>query len=510
MSVSNSDDKPVRLSLRVAGEVAWKSIKVRLSRSLVTVSSVVLAVAFLLNVLGGDIASRAVFVHYEADSRPARQGAVLQNALKRRRPATELMRLYSVAPDLRLGADTMTAWMGEMGIAEPASPELTYVAMAHELATWVETLKATDRFKALENRPLIDWLLDLDSEPEIDTFMERSRTFRGVRLPFEREQLVAMANEMPVIAALTEDLRRAERERLDRLSGLEDRSQLLVTLRESGNADAAYTTLLPLDQLIGGLASQIINAPVTNAGLVDGDLERLRHQLRIDDIKARTQRAIEATNEAEVREASREQRDPRVPLTLAQLADQQLPDDDRAGALEQRLSDSINAEERSELMASFAQSERNQVLGQTFRDMGYNPNASGGRSFWLLVLSLLVCVVGIVNSMMMAVTERFREIATMKCLGAMDSFILKAFLIESGSVGLIGSLVGVVLGVVIVLLQATVRFGGPFWSAFPFVALLAAAGIALVCGLILTIAGALLPAYKAARMHPIEAMRLEA
>ena len=42
------------------------------------------------------------------------------------------------------------------------------------------------------------------------------------------------------------------------------------------------------------------------------------------------------------------------------------------------------------------------------------------KDIWLIVMSLIVCVVGIANSMLMAVTERFREIGTMKCLGALD------------------------------------------------------------------------------------------
>ena len=40
---------------------------------------------------------------------------------------------------------------------------------------------------------------------------------------------------------------------------------------------------------------------------------------------------------------------------------------------------------------------------------------------WLIIMSLIVCVVGIANSMLMAVTERFQEIGTMKCLGALGS-----------------------------------------------------------------------------------------
>ncbi len=52
------------------------------------------------------------------------------------------------------------------------------------------------------------------------------------------------------------------------------------------------------------------------------------------------------------------------------------------------------------------------------------------RMIWLVVMSLLVCTVGITNSMLMAVTERFKEIGTMKCLGALDSFVVLLFLLE--------------------------------------------------------------------------------
>jgi len=98
----------------------------------------------------------------------------------------------------------------------------------------------------------------------------------------------------------------------------------------------------------------------------------------------------------------------------------------------------------------------------------------------------------------------------MKCLGAMDGFILRAFLIESGSVGLVGAIAGAIVGLMIVLAQASYRFGASFWSAVPVGDLALASLAALACGIVLTITGALLPAWKAARMHPIEAMRLEA
>src|SRR5713101_3030252 len=68
------------------------------------------------------------------------------------------------------------------------------------------------------------------------------------------------------------------------------------------------------------------------------------------------------------------------------------------------------------------------------------------RQVWLVTLSLVVCTVGIANSMLMSVTERFKEIGTMKCLGAMDGFIVKLFLLEAGFLGVLASVLGWIVG----------------------------------------------------------------
>ena len=78
---------------------------------------------------------------------------------------------------------------------------------------------------------------------------------------------------------------------------------------------------------------------------------------------------------------------------------------------------------------------------------------------WLISLSLLVCVVGIANAMLMSVTERFREIGTMKCLGAEDGLVIRLFLIESALVGSVGALGGIALGVLVALAAGIAQFG---------------------------------------------------
>jgi len=129
------------------------------------------------------------------------------------------------------------------------------------------------------------------------------------------------------------------------------------------------------------------------------------------------------------------------------------------------------------------------------------------KQMWLIGLSLLVCVVGIANAMLMSVTERFREIGTMKCLGALDSFIVKLFLLESTFQGVAGTAAGIAIGFLLTLGLALLDYGGFVIDYFPAAGIVQSALYALVAGTVLSLICALIPAYRAAKMEPVEAMR---
>src|SRR5207237_220625 len=131
------------------------------------------------------------------------------------------------------------------------------------------------------------------------------------------------------------------------------------------------------------------------------------------------------------------------------------------------------------------------------------------QSRWVVGLALMVAFVGILNAMLMSVTERFREIGTMKCLGALDTFIVKLFVIESLFQGVVGTVIGVVAGVILSLAGTASSYGTAAFHNFPFSRVLLDLLLCVLIGVGLTVAGAVYPAWQAARMQPVEAMRVE-
>ena len=128
---------------------------------------------------------------------------------------------------------------------------------------------------------------------------------------------------------------------------------------------------------------------------------------------------------------------------------------------------------------------------------------------WLIIMSLIVCVVGITNAMLMSVTERFREIGTMKCLGALDHFVVILFLLESGFQGFAGALIGALIGLIASLLMSFANFGLDMFMDFPLLRIFLWLLGGCFLGMVLAVLGAAFPAWSAAKLPPAEAMRTD-
>lgn len=128
-------------------------------------------------------------------------------------------------------------------------------------------------------------------------------------------------------------------------------------------------------------------------------------------------------------------------------------------------------------------------------------------------LALVVASLGIINTLVMAILERRREIGVLKALGGSDRDVRQLFFAEAGVMGLVGGVFGLLMGW---LIGRAINVGTDMWlrsrnlpsvqvSAVP----LWLVGAAIIFSVLVSLAAGLYPASRAARLNPVEALRYE-
>ena len=129
-------------------------------------------------------------------------------------------------------------------------------------------------------------------------------------------------------------------------------------------------------------------------------------------------------------------------------------------------------------------------------------SATNNQLIWIASISLLVGGIGVMNIMLVSITERTREIGTRKALGATNGSIRLQFIIESMVLCLVGGCLGIVLGLILGSVAASVL-------GYSATAPVAAIFVAVLFSMVVGVFFGYYPANKAARMDPIEALRYE-
>ena len=439
------------LSFGKAVEISLKSIKVRFWRSLITMSGIILAIAFLMSIwTSSDITDALQSVPEEGEDKP-RIDLLLQ----------------------KKGVDTVEEQLKTLVISEPS-----------------------DRAAALERK---------DKSPYAVLLKDYAKQFRIIPIEPTDPKLAERIADADCIVVDRVMAKIDSAQAIERLASfVSDGGALLVVGSPDLNPGlTAATTRQPPEALMAKLL------PVTTSGsqLQAAKIQQPKSHSVTRDIQWKNypQLTYAASQLQKGAKAllSAENKDPLIAYRKY----------GRGFAMTYLVDDQDMAQHSSWISGSM-------LVGQSLAWLTRHQRGGvGAKNMWLIVLSLLVCVVGIVNSMLMSVSERVREIGTMKCLGALDRFIVKLFLLESSFQGIIGTLIGLLVGFILSFIRATFGFlyidpttetyNWFAWRYFPAGSIVQSALMAFVIGSLLSVAAAVYPAWNAAKMQPVDAMRVD-
>lgn len=480
----------VTLSFEKSFRFCRKGISYRLFRSSLTLAVVVVAVAFFTVLLSESIMLRSTSAGVHAEMASAREADRLLVHLFHRYSSLDLsMKLAGIKDnDAALREFSRITDMpveDVKALAQQSHVEQVFLHFFRELSPG----KRVVLVKKNTGRAMFDYLT---GEEEWTAFISDLEKMRSVRMPMSQLTLRTFLDERKAFTAQLQVLREAREDTIEVL----DSSLAELT----GGQNAAEWLGNASDEEIETWRSLVEES---GFALPQDMMSRVRDILRVSLLESRISTVLQSP---EMRDAWKVkfQTTPGLEDKLLMLKDEPVAN---------LLGDRFTPEERGAVADRFAQVRHlRELIGKlppVSNTVITEPRFLDGRQLFLIGISFLVCIVGIANAMLMSITERFREIATMKCLGATDGFILKQFLIEAGIQGIVGGTAGMLIGMIISIAKSVLIYGGVIFVYFPGIYLVYCAIGTVLTGIVLAMLASVYPSRAAARMAPMDAMRVE-
>ena len=481
-----------KLSFAKVAQLVRSGIKHRLLRSMLTMSVILLAVAFFMVTLSENVIINAVSngVHDEIDTE--RNSIKLMNHLYTKPNSyafsAKLNRLYTQDGDLKeIAATTKQSEEYVKQIAQQAYWEQSYF-------DFFRNMSVGNRKMLIGNKKGRAIFRHLKDEQVFGDFQKNLEPLRALKLPTKEKEFKGLIVNFDEYTSNLNTLLKAWNANIDHLSNetqtLTGGTDLNVWLCDAKSEG--------LNAWIDLLQKHHFTIESIDANIVQKDMLKLRARNDVTEALLTPELKKEWQAAYKVKEP------------LAEMM-HRLGDKISTDLINKYANHNYNADELEAIATNVDYNKRLSALESDLSKHTAKKSGSvlSGRQTFLLFISFIVCMVGIANAMLMAITERFREIATMKCLGATDSFILIQFMMEAAMQGVVGGVLGMVIGFFLGILKTSFSYGLYPFFYFPLTALILCAVISLLIGIVLAVLASLYPSWAASRMAPMEAMRIE-
>ncbi len=489
--VINVQDQ-AKLSFQKVYSLVRSGIKHRLLRSTLTMSVILLAVAFFMVTLSENVIINSVAKGVEQEILTERSSIYVLNHLYIKPNLTSISVKLSKAHD------------NERQLKEYAAVTGWDLEKVKELSAecmWEQSYYQFFNNMSVGNRKM---LIGNNKGPAIFTFLQDDKNFgdfqknleplRSLKLPTDEGKLQALLNNQETFRASLSSFLSAWNNKIEELDG---KTQELTKKQELNTwlCDVDDAQMAAWEKLLADMNFMVEEKAIKN---LQSDMLKLRARNEVTNALLSPELKKEWQETFLVKEPLAEMikrlRSEDVVEIVNKYTVHKYTHEDLTG-----IADNVDYNQSLSALES-------DLLKQSSKDSG---SILSGRQTFLLIISFIVCMVGIANAMLMAITERFREIATMKCLGATDSFILIQFMMEAAIQGVAGGVLGMIIGFILALLKTTFSYGLYPFTYFPFVALVVCALVSLAIGIVLAVLASLYPSWAASRMAPMEAMRIE-